>query len=451
MRHSGMITGLATLLALFFLASCITTDPTLGSALVSDSQDITIQTVTIDLPLSESRAAADLQSRISSGITVGNIGSDFYSEGLMSVNPAVDSVVWGTNPVVRKIYLTFTCDSTQAMFDDQLHIPQNLYVHRLNFELDSTHINGTQARFQTAYYDPEPVSLGGSVFTGDDTWTVELKKEIGEELLRIPMETRDSAELFMKQFYGFCLRTDMPDDPRIAPDNSGRINQFDLSNSFLYLSWDYTDDDGYRKTTTTYFQLGQYFALNIYRNLRDDDASDDSLLVQGLSGSKPRIEAALLRNTIASWAQVRNLPLENLVIAKATLEFPFEYGGDMHQLDHYAASLYPCKRAIVDDAYPYYAPLDELGESSVENGNLNRSLLVYKAGISFYLQDLLKKEAGSITDEDDLWLMPTLSYYNSTTGTTYYYTDNVYYSQTRLNGTSALRHPVLKLTYTLLK
>ena len=120
MRHSGIATAL--LLTVFFLASCITTDPTLGSALVSDSQDITIQTVTLDLPLSESRAAADLQSRISNGITVGNIGSELYSEGLMSVTPASDSVDWGKNPVVRRIYISFTCDSIQALRDDQLHI-----------------------------------------------------------------------------------------------------------------------------------------------------------------------------------------------------------------------------------------------------------------------------------------------------------------------------------------
>ena len=450
MRHSGIATSLALLLAVFFLASCITTDPTLGSALVPESQDITIQTVTLDLPLSESRAAADLQSRISSGITVGNIGSDLYSEGLMSVTAASDSVVWGKNPVVRRVYLSFVCDSTIAMRDDQLHIPQNFYVHRLNFELDSTHINGTQARFRTAYYDPEPISIGGSLYTGEDSWSVDLKNEIGEELLRIPMETRDSAELFMRQFYGLCLRTDMPDDPRTAPEGSGRLNLFDLSSSYLYFSWDYTDDDGNRKNTSTYFQLGQYYALNIYRNLGDNNPATSSLEVQGLSGTKPRIEAAQLRNAVANWANAQNIPLENLVIAKATVEFPGEDGGDMHQLDHYAATLYPCKRALVDDL-PYYAPLSELGESTVEDGSMNRSLLLYKASISFYLQDLIKKEAGQVTDEDDLWLMPTLSYYNSNTSTTYYYADNVYYSRTLLNGTDATRHPVLKLTYTVLK
>ena len=451
MRHCGIATGLATLLALFFLTSCITTDPTLGAALVSDSQDITLQTATIDLPLGESRAVADLQSRISGGLTVGSIGSHFYSEGLMSVRASSDSVTWGKNPTVRRIYITFTCDSTMALQDEQLHIPQNLYVHRLTFELDSTHVNATQARFQTAYFDPEPVSLGGSIFTGEESWSVDLKKEVGEELLRLPMETRDSVELFMKQFYGFCLRTDLPDNPRIAPVGSGRLNLIDLSSSYLYLSWDYTDDDGKRNNSTTYFQLGQDYALNLYKNLQDNTPTDGSLVVEGLSGSKPRIDAARLRNTVASWAQSRNIPLENLVIAKATVEFPFEYSGDMHQLDHFAHTLYPCKRALVNDKYPYYAPLDELGETSVESGSIDRSLLCYKAGISFYLQKLLKKEAGSITDEDDLWLMPTFSYYNSNTSTTYYYADNMYYSQTVLNGTNAARHPVLKLTYTVLK
>lgn len=448
MRHSGIATAL--LLTVFFLASCITTDPTLGSALVSDSQDITIQTVTLDLPLSESRAATDLQSRISNGITVGNIGSDLYSEGLMSVSAASDSVVWGKNPVVRRIYLSFICDSTQVMRDDQLHIPQNFYVHRLNFALDSTHINGEQAQFQKPYYDPEPISLGGSVFTGEDVWSIDLKPEIGEELLRIPMETRDSAELFMRQFYGFCLRTDKPDDPRIAPEGSGRLNLFDLSSSYLSLSWDYTDDDGNRKNATTYFQIGEYYALNIYRNLGDNNFDTGDLEVQGLSGRKPWIEASRLRKAVADWAGAQNIPLENLVIAKAILEFPFEFDGDRHQLDHYAKFLYPCKRTLVSNR-PYYAPLSELGESTIENGAFDRSLLSYKASISFYLQTLIKKEAGQLTDQDDLWLMPTLSYYNSNTSTTYYYADNVYYSRTLLNGTDAVRHPVLKLTYTVLK
>ena len=451
MRLSGMSIGLAALLTLISFTSCIPVDPSLGSALVSSDQDITIRTATLDLPIGDSRAATDLQSRITSSVTVGSIGTDFYSEGLMSVTPATDSIVWGSNPTVQRVYLSLVRDSTLVLQEDQLYIPQNLYIHQLTFELDSTHVNGTLDRFKTAYYDPEPISLGGCVYTGDDAWSVDLRKEIGERLLNIPMDIRDSAELFMKQFYGFCIRTDMPDDARLSPDGEGRLNLFDLTSSTLYLVWDYTDDQGHRQRSTASFQLGAYYTLNIYRTLRETSGTEDgTLVVQGLNGNKPWVEASRLRSTVADWARTQEIPLENLVITKATVEFPFEYNGDRHQMDYYAASLFPCQRTVTD-GLPYYAPISEVNETDLEIGVLDRSLLQYKSNISFYLQRLLKKDAGSLTDEDDLWFMPTLSYYNSSTGVTYYFADNVYYTLTRLNGMNAARHPVLKLTYTVLK
>ena len=65
----------------------------------------------------------------------------------------------------------------------------------------------------------------------------------------------------------------------------------------------------------------------------------------------------------------------------------------------------------------------------MESGTIDRSLLEYKSNISIYLQDLVRKDAGAVTDEDDLWIMPTLSYYNSNTSTTYYYVDYFNYTQ----------------------
>ena len=143
MKHTGIFTGLTLLSALFFLASCINTDHTLGSAFVSDSQDISVHTVTLDLPLGESRPVADLQSRMSNSVTVGSLGTAISSEGLMSVNAATDSIIWGRNPSVQRVYLSFSRDTTLILQDDQRYIPQNLYVHQLTFELDSTHANGS--------------------------------------------------------------------------------------------------------------------------------------------------------------------------------------------------------------------------------------------------------------------------------------------------------------------
>lgn len=450
MKHTGVLLSLA-LLAACCLASCIHTDDTLGSALVPSSQDITIQTATLDLPLRGMRASDDLQSRLTGSVTVGNIGTDFYSEGLMTITASTDSIVWGKNPTVQRVYLSMVRDTALVMRDDQLYIPQNIYVHRLNFELDSTHVNATHDRFKGQYYDPEPISTGGFVYTGDDAWSVELKKEIGEELLRFPMATLDSAQLFMKQFYGICLRGDYPESSLTAPDGEGRLNLFDLSSSYLIINWDYDDDAGVRKRATAYFSLGAYHVLNLYRTLRTTSASADQLVVQGLSGSKPYVSARALKESVEDWAAGNGISPEDIVIAKASVEFPFEYSGQSTQLDHYAASLYPCQRVVDDNGIAYYSPLAEINDTSLEGGSIDRSQLYYKSNISLYLQDLLSQEDSDIDDEDDLWFMPTYSYYNSNTGTTYYYADNYFYTQTTLNGTSALRHPVLKLTYSVLK
>ena len=384
-------------------------------------------------------------------VTVGNIGTDFYSEGLMTITASTDSIVWGKNPTVQRVYLSMVRDTALVMRDDQLYIPQNIYVHRLNFELDSTHVNATHDRFKGQYYDPEPISTGGFVYTGDDAWSVELKKEIGEELLRFPMATLDSAQLFMKQFYGICLRGDYPESSQTAPDGEGRLNLFDLSSSYMIINWDYDDDAGVRKRATAYFSLGAYHVLNLYRTLRTTSASADQLVVQGLSGSKPYVSARALKESVEDWAAGSGISPEDIVIAKASVEFPFEYSGQSTQLDHYAASLYPCQRVVDDNGIAYYSPLAEINDTSLEGGSIDRSQLYYKSSISLYLQDLLSQEDSDIDDEDDLWFMPTYSYYNSNTGTTYYYADNYFYTQTTLNGTSALRHPVLKLTYSVLK
>ena len=450
MTHTGVIPGLSVLLALFCLASCIPTDNTLGSALVPTSQDITIKTAVLDLPLEETRTMADLQSCVSNGVTVGNIGTEFYSEGLLSVTSTVDSVSWGTNPVVKRVYLSLIRDTTLVLQDDQLYVPQNIYVHRLNFELDSTHVNGAVDRFKTAYYDPEPISTGGSIYTGGEAWAVELKKEIGEQLLRIPMETRDSAELFMKQFYGFCLRGDYPDDPRVFPDKEGRLSLFDLTTSFLILSWEYTNDEGNRMTSLAYFSLGSKYTVNLYHTLKAAPDIRDGITVQGLTGSKPYVKASQVKRAIQEWAASQQIPESELVIAKATVEFPFEYEGDRTQFDHYASTLYPCRKTTVNHA-PYYSPISEINNTELENGAIDRSLLQYKSNISIWLQNLLRKQDSEITAEDDLWFMPTYSFYNSTTGQTYYFADNFYYTQTRLNGTGDTRHPVLRLTYSVLK
>ena len=438
------------LVSLFSLSACIEKDILLGSAMVPTNQDISIKTATFDLPV-DLRMADSLQSSVSQSITLGAIRTDtfglFRSESAMTVTAAVDSIEWGRNPVVRRIYLTLTRDTTLTIDPAQLHAPQNLYVHELRTQLDSTHRYNNS--LTAADYDPENLMLGNVPYMGEDSYTVDLKKEYGEQFFRIPMEKLDSAELMMKELFGLYLTCDDP----VEPLEGGRLNVFDLSGSGLYLMYEYDDEDGNRKSSTAVFQLGQYHTVNITSSGARDLVTDNpgkAIYMEGLSGIKPHITASRLYRQISGWAEANGIPLRNLLIAKATIEFPFEFNGDPAHYDTWSGNMFPVRR-VHNDGILSYGPIQEIYDSYLESGNIDRSNLTYKSNISLYLQSLIRKEAGEITEEDDLWMMPTVSATNSYTSEVYYYADYYFYRQNYLNGTGALRHPVLKLTYSVLK
>ena len=450
MKKSGIRTVLVTLVTLLSLASCITIDPTLGTSLVPVNQNITIRTATIDLPVTL-RMADSLQSNVSQNATVGAIRSEtfglFHADAAFSVTPASDSVEWGANPAVRDITLFLSRDTSLVVDPSQYSIPQNLYIHQLTIDLDSTKIYNNSIGSED--YDPDPISTGGSVYVGGDTYSVKLKKIIGEKLFALSTETRDSAELFMKAFRGFYIRCDDPEENLLG----GRLNGFDLSSSYILLTWEYDDTDGNRKVTSTTFSLGAYYSVNCLTagsgNLEQADPTLQ-LYLEGLCGIKPHIDARQLRDAVTAWAGENDISPKDLLVAKATMSFPFEYNGDRDELDYFPPCIFPCRR-VAGDTRTLYTPLDEINDTALESGDINRSLLQYTSNVSLYLQDLLSRDRESLTTEDDLWIMPILSYYDSYSSATYYYSDYYYYSQSVLNGTAAERHPVLQLTYAVLE
>jgi hypothetical protein len=453
MRLSGVIPGLAALLTAFCLASCITIDRTIGSSMVPANQDITLHTATIDLPVSL-KMADSLQTAISQNITVGAIRTStfglFHSDAAMSVTPSYDTLNFGHNPTVRSLTLNLVADTTLIMDASQRYIHQNFYVHQLNVALDSTLIYNNS--LSDGDYDPEVISKGGFVYTGGDSYSVKIKEEIGRRLLQIPKSTYDSVDLFMKAFPGFYIHCDDPEEGM----EGGRLNLFDLSASTLTLTYEYDDDEGDRKTNTLIFQLGGKYCVNVStagsRFLESADPAD-RLYMEGLCGIKPHINALRLKDAINAWAASQQIPVESLIIAKATFNFPFEYDGNPAGLEHYAGNIFPCKRKATGTGKRIrYTPIDEINQTDdVETGTINRSKLEYRSNVSIYIQNLIRRDRSKITAADDLWMMPTITYYNSTSGETFYYADYFYYAQSVLNGAADPRHPVVTLTYSILK
>ncbi len=452
MKKTGVSFGLAALLAMSCLVSCITKDYTLGSGLVPPVQDISIRTATFDLPVGL-KMSDSLQTSISQKGTVGAIRSDKYglfrSDAAMAVTAAYDSIIWGKNPSVTSVKLMLTRDTTMVVDPKEVYIPQNLYVHRLKVVLDSTMIFNNSLTEDD--YDHEVLSLGGVVYTGDDSYSVELDKKLGEELLKIPMATLDSAELFMKAFKGLYIRCDEP----LEGCEGGRLTTFDLSSSYINFTYQYDDENGNRRSKSENFLVGEQYAVNICSSGAsplEQSLASDALYMEGNCGIKPHISAVELRSMLERFAETETVgvPLDRILIAKAIVKFPFEYTGNYKQFDYYAPNLYPCKRAKTTSGDRIYGPLAEIEEEDLESGYIDRSNLCYTANISLYLQDLIKRDASSITSDDDLWIMPVIGVYNSYTGATYYYADYYYYTQSLLNGTTDARHPVLQLTYSIL-
>ncbi len=439
----------ALLLPLFFLSACIEKDDILGSALVPTSQDLTIKTLSFDLPV-DLRMADSLQSAISQSITVGSIHTEtfglFRGEAAMSVTAGTDSIDWGLNPTIRRIYLSLARDTTLYMSESQRYIPQNLHVYYLETKLDSTHRYNNSLSF--ADCDPQVLN-DGAPYLGNEEYVIELDKEFGERFFRIPMATLDSSDLMMDAFHGLYMTCD---DPELALEG-GRLNVFDLSASALYLSYDYDDGLGNRKSQTVGFELGKYYALNVATSGSGKlvtDSPKDAIYMEGLCGIKPHISAQKIRSLIAGWAAANEIQLDRIIIAKATVDFPFEFTGDPNQYDLWPSNLFPCRRTHKNNILTY-GPIDEINDAVIETGDIDQSHLTYKSNVSFYLQRLLAKKSTEITAEDDLWIMPTVSQINSYTSETVYFSDYFFYRQIILNGTGAERHPMLKITYTVLR
>ena len=497
-RASKRFSLFALLAAALPVVSCVDTDRTLGANFIPANQDISIHTVDIPLPVGQ-KYCDSLQTTVSSRVAVGSISTDRFgtvSVGTaLTITPATDSIVWGTDPVFKDMYITLTRNTTQVIDRNQAAIPQTIYVHQLAIELDSTRVYNNSVSLSDC--KSELACKGSMIYTGTDTLVLHFTREFALPLFDLDRETLDSTELFAKRFYGIYLHT----DPVEEGTEGGRLNVFDASSSQVTFTYNSVNDAGRRRDTTVYFNLGSYNAVMSIEKDRvipecDDAAS--SILYEGLTGIKPHIDAKVLRQRIDDWMEANDIEADALMVARATLEFPFEYSGNSSDYDAWPTNLYPCRR-LRGETYTVYSPISERYVSAYDNGSMNRSLFYFRPDAALYIQSLIREEKAEIDENYDLWIIPTIEYTTSSSSsydygnyydyyasmygygyggygygygygydpysyygyygygsgssseTTYYYVDSQYYLTCEINGTAAERHPVLRLTYTVLK
>lgn len=449
MARVKVLVGLLLSATLFIASSCITKDYSLGSTFIPTDQQIHLRTVEFDIPV-ELRMADSLQTSSSGIMSVGSITSPIFgttrTAAAVTVTPSTDSTQWGIDPQVEKAYLSLSLNATQTLEDDQDFILQNIYVHKLTSPLDSTdYFNNCVGEDD---YDPVPISDGCAVYDGSDNFLIPLKDEFVEELFKFTMNQLDSIDYFVKHFFGIYIKCDDVEEGTYG----GRINDFSTSDSFISLTFRYTDTDGLRRSKSVTFDLGKYWAVNSVtsgsKGLVTKDAQD-AIYTEGYSGIKPVIPAKSIKKMLEKWITDNNLNKSKLLVARACFEFPFEYTGYGDDYGNYPSNLFPCRRMWTTSGkkYLYYNPNTEIEDSSFDHGDINRSLFFYRPDAGIYIQKLIGSEASALDSTYDIWIMPTVTYVDQTTNQTYYFVDYSSYYQAVLNGTKAARHPVMKLTY----
>ena len=453
MKRFKVLAGLLTIAALLFSVSCVEIDTTVGSALVPTNSNIYVNTAEFDLPVGL-KAADSIQTVVTGAVMVGSITSEKYgtfrSSGSVTVTPSTDSIVWGLNPEVRRVYIELSLASVQALDSSQYYIPQTFYVHRLLHPLDSIMVYNNSIGERD--YDHAQLADQTIVYTGESSITVELKPDFGKEFFKFSMEQLDSTAYFINHFNGLYFCCDDIEEGTLG----GRLNTFDLSNSAIHLEYYYTDeDDGKRKIDEVTFDMGTVYSVNTMSSESGIYATKDAkdlLYVESFCGIKPHIDAVKLKKILSDWAESNLLDMDDILISKAVLEFPFDYKGDPSVFNNFPSSLFPCRRIYnAKKNTTNYVPLDEVYESELEAGDINRSLLNYRSDACIYIQELIQKQEYEITREDDLWIMPIIEYSNSQTGEIYYYADYAYYTQCELFGTGCVRRPTLRITYSVLQ
>ena len=121
------------------------------------------------------------------------------------------------------------------------------------------------------------------------------------------------------------------------------------------------------------------------------------------------------------------------MLSRATLRLPFEFPQDYTILDNsYPAILSPSIRMHTESGRVLYTCISDVNISGEDPGEINRSLGYYSPDITHYLQRLLKKEKDELSEDDDIWLMPTTNEpdendEDTSSSEDYYYNYNPYY------------------------
>ena len=442
-------------------ASCVKVDNSLGKGLVD--KNLIFSTYTEEFPLDEikMKLSEDLSGYSDSYLTIGAIRDEVFGlttrSAAFPLIPALDTIDFGTNPKAVSFNLYFSQDSISCANDNQKGIIQNIYVYEL---LDSLNRNNTVAS-RDIPHGTKSVTAGIPVYDGVGALDINLSAEFAQKyvdkiaelgpVLKDRSKKEDMYKEYLGALPGIYIETDVPEG------NGGRINMFEYSCLSVSNKYYYRNDNvgllkvnsewkGVRKDSTFMFIPGQPEFVDEVSALKNNEkfyqycfnrtshstaecAPGATLLVEGGTGLKPVISAKELRDKTLAAIEKNGGDPEKVIIVKATIELPYEQPGDYMDMKYFPSILSPTIRRVIESNSEYdlvtFAGLTDASVSTEDQGDIDRSNLLYSPDITYHLQELLKRKDLDTETNADIWLLTIHTKKEADAGGSLY--DNSYY------------------------
>ncbi len=410
------------------LCSCADINQELGGDLIAVDQQYDIFTAEFDLDDIRLGKIDSLSGYSSSRITIGSVRDEtfgLYRRGCaLSLVPVLDTFDFGNNPVFQRFIFRAALDSTSVSDLSQQDILQNVRVYPLTEPLD---YKENFSRSKVAH-GTETISVGVPVCNGKDSLEFDFTEEWGRKYMDITQSDLEDFDTYMSKYPGIYMETDDP------VGNGGRIDMFEMdilrlngkamirTDNYAILRFN-SEYEGARKDTALifYFSPIAFEDLDSLANNKatasqyvfnvDTHESDhllgqagETIYIEGGSGVKPYVPASEIRRLIDEDVKSHGGDLSTAVISKATVEFPFSFPDDYRYMFRYPKILSPTVR-LQTDTTMNFAGLTDASISTENQGEVDRSRLVYAPDITHHAQQLIRVEDLSTLSRYDVWFL----------------------------------------------
>ena len=445
MKKSFLVLALAAVLA---APACIKVDNSLGKGLVD--KNLLFNTYTAEFPLEDIQLKSSdaLSGYSDTRIAIGAIRDEVFGlttrEAAFTLVPALDSIDMGKDPHAVSFSLFFEADTVSCADDSQAHIIQNIYVTELLAPLPKAGENTRNTQYIP--HSDQLITNGPVAYNGSTNLSFNFTQEFAEKYLDMLVELGPTyirqnvtdAELYLDKYDeivdmmpGIYLSTDVPEGL------GGRINLFHfssltVSNNYYVRNnnvgklvvnseWDgerkdstflvypgepeLYDEAGYVENNTKFYQ----YCFNRTTQSTIPGAVTDKIYVEGGGGLKPVVRAQELQKLTRLAVLAEGGDPDKAVIVKATLEFPFEMPEDYTQLKYYPSVLSPTIQTEIqteEGTYiPSFAGLTDASVSAENQGNIDRSNLMYAPDVTYHVQELLSRDDLDTATNADIWFL----------------------------------------------